>query len=449
VNNYCTKFNVRWGYNNIRIKSGDEWKAAFTTNRGLFVPQVMFFGLTNSPATFQALMNTIFADLVAAGKVAVYLNDILIYSSTLDEHRNTTHEVLQRLLTHDLYLRPEKCEFDREEVEYLGLIIKEGQVTMDPVKVKAIADWPTPRNLHELQGFLGFANFYRRFIKDFAKIARPLNDLTKKDVQWTWNRSQHRAFQTLKETFLQKPILVVWEPNRPTRLEIDALGYATGGVLLQKLDDDRWHPVAFRSQSMIDAERNYEIYDKEMLAIIRTLEDWRHYLEGLPQPFDIISNHLNLEYWRTAQNLTRRQARWSLYLSRFDFRLTHKPGTANTQADPLSRIATHLIIDTDDNQDQIVLQPDHFTSAATSSIINSDTLEQEIRDATDCDPKVVFALRLLKGHGPRQLTNGLSDWEERDSLVFYKGRVCIPKVPRLRKQIVSLCHDSVSTGHPG
>jgi hypothetical protein len=138
-----------------------------------------------------------------------------------------------------------------------------------------------------------------------------------------------------------------------------------------------------------------------------------------------------------------------LYLSRFDFRLTHKPGTANTQADPLSRIATHLITDADDNQDQIVLRPDHFMSAATSSIINSDTLEQEIQDATDRDPEVVFALRLLKGHGPQQLTNGLSDWEERDGLVFYKGRVYIPKVPRLRKQIVSLCHDSVSTGHPG
>jgi hypothetical protein len=196
------------------------------------------------------------------------------------------------------------------------------------------------------------------------------------------------------------------------RLEVDASGYATGGVLLQKLDDDRWHPVVFRSQSMIDVERNYEIYDKEMLAIIRALEDWQHYLEGLPQPFDIISDHRNLEYWRTAQNLTRRQARWSLYLSRFDFRLTHKPGTANTQADPLSRIATHLITDTDDNQDQIVLRLDHFTSAVTSSIINSDTLEQEIQDATDRDPEVVFALRLLKGHGPRQLTNGLSDWEE-------------------------------------
>jgi hypothetical protein len=227
-------------------------------------------------------MNTIFTDLVAAGKVAVYLDDILIYSSMPDEHRDTTHEVLRRLRAHDLYLRPEKCEFDREEVEYLGLIIKKGEVTMDPIKVKAVTDWPTPRNLRELRGFLGFANFYRRFIKDFAKLTRPLNDLTKKDIQWTWNVSQRQAFQTLKESFSRRPILAVYEPNRPTRLEVDASGYATGGVLLQKLDDDRWHPIAFRSQLMVEAERNYEIYDKEMLAIIRALEDWRHYLKGLP-----------------------------------------------------------------------------------------------------------------------------------------------------------------------
>ena len=373
-----TKFDIRWGYNNIRIKAGDEWKAAFTTNRGLFEPQVMFFGLTNSLATFQALMNTIFADLVTAGKVAVYLDDILIYSTTQEEHRQVTHEVLQRLQAHDLYLRPEKCRFERDKIEYLGLVIKKGEVTMDPVKVKAVTDWPTPQNLRELRGFLGFANFYRRFIKDFAKLAHPLNDLTKKDVQWTWNIPQRQAFQALKQTFSQQPILAIWEPHRPTRLEIDASGYATGGVLLQKLEDDLWHPIAFRSQSMIEAERNYEIYDKKMLAIIRALEDWRHYLKGLPQSFDIISDHRNLEYWRTTRNLTQRQARWSLYLSRFDFHLTHKPGIANTQADPLSRISTHLITDADDNHDQIVLSPEHFASAVTSSIINSNTLEQEI-----------------------------------------------------------------------
>jgi hypothetical protein len=320
---------------------------------------------------------------------------------------------------------------------------------MDPVKVKAVTDWPTPRNLRELRGFLGFTNFYQRFIKDFTKLARPLNNLTKKDASWTWNGSQRQAFQALKETFSRKPILAVWEPNRPTRLEVDASGYATGGVLLQKLEDDLWHPIAFRSQSMVEAEQNYEIYDKEMLAIIRALEDWRHYLEGLPQTFNIISDHRNLEYWHTAQNLTRRQARWSLYLSRFDFHLTHKSGTTNTQADPLSRISTHLVTNADDNRDQIVLRPEHFASVAASSIANDNTLEQQIQDATDQDPEVTLALRLLKEHGPRQLTGSLTNWEIRDGLTFYRGRIYIPKVSDLRKQIVCSCHDSLPTGHPG
>jgi hypothetical protein len=204
-----TKFDVRWGYNNIWIREGDEWKAAFTTNRGLFEPQVMLFGLTNSPATFQALMNMIFVDLVAAGKVAVYLNDILIYSATQREHHEVTHKVLRRLRTHDLYLRPEKCEFERDQVEYLGLIIRQGEVAMDPVKVRAIADWPSPRTLWELHGFLGFANFYRRFIKDFARLARPLNDLTKKDTPWTWGAPQQQAFQYLKSSFSQELILAM------------------------------------------------------------------------------------------------------------------------------------------------------------------------------------------------------------------------------------------------
>lgn len=159
---YFTKFDVRWGYHNVRIKEGDEAKAAFVTNRGLFEPKVMFFGLTNSPATFQSLMNSIFADLIAEGKVAVYLDDILIWSSDLVEHRKIIHEVLKRLEENDLFLRPEKCEFEKTEIEYLGLIIRQGEVAMDPVKVKAVTEWPAPRNLKEVRSFVGFANFYRR-----------------------------------------------------------------------------------------------------------------------------------------------------------------------------------------------------------------------------------------------------------------------------------------------
>ena len=187
----------------------------------------MFFGLTNSPATFQALMNSIFADLIVMGKVAVYLDDILIFTEDLREHRQLTYEVLHRLKKHDLYLRPEKCEFERDQIEYLGLVIRQGQVSMDPIKVQAITSWPTPSNLRDLRGFVGFANFYRRFIKDFSKLARPLHDLTKKDVPFTWSTAQQTAFDALKDAFVKDPILATWDPERPTRLEVDASGYAT------------------------------------------------------------------------------------------------------------------------------------------------------------------------------------------------------------------------------
>ena len=241
----------------------------------------------------------------------------------------------------------------------------------------------------------------------------------------------------------------MWEPDRPTRIEVDASGYATGGVLLQQLPDKLWHPVAFRSQSMIDAERNYEVYDKEMLGIIRALEDWRHYLKGLPQPFDIMTDHRNLQYWRTAQDLTRRQARWSLYLSRFDFQLLHKPGSANTQADPLSRLSTHSIPDAADNLAQVVLRPEHFQRVAAASTDLAGSLERDIKEATNFDSEVVSALALLKRCVPHRLGSDLSDWEVRDGLTFFKGRVYIPRVLDLRKRVVRLCHDSQAAGHPG
>jgi hypothetical protein len=181
---FFTKFDVRWGYNNICIRKGDKWKAAFMINRGLFEPLVMFFGLTNSPATFQALMNLIFMDLIAKGVVAVYL-DNLIYTKTTKEHCEITCEVLCCLEKNDLYLRPAKCKFECTEVEYLGMLIWENHISMNPAKVQAVTDWPTPWNLKDVRGFLEFANFYCRFIEGFARIAQPLNDLTTKDAPWS------------------------------------------------------------------------------------------------------------------------------------------------------------------------------------------------------------------------------------------------------------------------
>jgi hypothetical protein len=157
---YFTKLDVCWGYNNVHICEGNEWKAAFRTNRGLFEPLVMYFGLTNSPATFQTMMNEIFQDLITEGVVSVYLNDILIFTNSLEEHSRITCLMLDRMREHKLYLQPEKCEFERTKIEYLGVIISHNKVEMDPVKIAGVADWLTPSNKKEVQSFIGFVNFY-------------------------------------------------------------------------------------------------------------------------------------------------------------------------------------------------------------------------------------------------------------------------------------------------
>ncbi len=194
---YFTKLDVRWGYNNIRIKEGDEEKAAFRTNRSLFEPTVMFFGLTNSPAMFQWMMNDIFRDLIGEGKVTIYLDDILIFSKDLKEHRQIVKRVLQCLWENKLFLKVEKCEFEVLETEYLSVIISENSIHMDPVKIAGIAEWPTPTKKRELQSFLSFTNFYRKFIKNYSKVVKALTALTGL-TPWKWGSAQDQAFAELK-----------------------------------------------------------------------------------------------------------------------------------------------------------------------------------------------------------------------------------------------------------
>ncbi len=346
--------------NNIRIKEGDEWKAVFRTNRGLFKPLVMFFGLTNSPATFQTMMNNIFADLIGEGVVCVYMDDILVFAETREELSRVTRIVLEQLRKHKLYLKVEKCEFEREQIEYLGLIILHNKVVMDLVKVAVVAEWPQPREKKEVQSFLGFVNFYRRFIEGFSQVAHPLFDLTKKDVPFRWSPECDVAFEELKKRILSAPILVLPNDCQPFRIKSDSSNFASGGVLQQLSEDDgKWHPVAFLSKSLTPVERNYDVHDKELLAIVRCLEQWRHFLEGACHQVEIWTDHRNLEYFRTAQDLNRRQARWSLYLSRFDYSLHHHPGSSMGEPDALSRRADHGR-GQEDNKGVVLLDPSVF-----------------------------------------------------------------------------------------
>lgn len=238
---------------------------------------------------------------------------------------------------------------------------------------------------------------------------------------------------------------------QPTRIEGDALGYTTGGVISQKCDDidNLWHPIAFRSASFTETERNYEIYDREMLAITEALKDWRQFLGGLDDPFEIWTDHRNLEFWRTTQHLTRRQARWALLLADFNFVLVHKPGKDNGIADPLSRPARFYVSDAEDNHNQTVLRKEQFVTLAASAFAKPPALEQKIRDCTDCESKVIQALDVLRKKGPRRLINNLLEWKEVDGLLYYKGKLYIPNNKELRADVIKTCHNTPTTGHSG
>ena len=202
-----TKMDLRWGYNNVRIKEVDEWKAAFTTPEGSFEPTVMFFGLTNSPATFQAMMNELLRDLINTGKVAVFIDDVIVGTETEEGHDELVAEVVKRLEESDLYVKPEKCKWKVKEMDFLGVVIGPDGTKMEKEKVKGVLEWPTLKCVKDIQKFLGLANYYRRFIEGFATVARPLYNMVKKDKKWEWTKKQEEAFEELKRRFTEELVL--------------------------------------------------------------------------------------------------------------------------------------------------------------------------------------------------------------------------------------------------
>ena len=247
----------------------------------------MYFGLCNSPATFQTTMNEIFLDMDDI--MVIYIDDLMIYTKTdniQQEHERIVKKVLRCLEEHDLFVKPEKCTFSVQEVEFLGMIVSREGIKMDDSKVKAIKEWPTFKTVRGVRSFLGLANFYHRFIEGYAQVTRPLNDLTKKDTLFSWKEAQQMAFDTLKLRFTTAPILAYPDNDRVFHLETDASDFATG-VVLSIEQNGKWHPVAFSSHSMTPEEHNYSVADKKMLSVIRSLEQWQHYLEGAHHQFEI------------------------------------------------------------------------------------------------------------------------------------------------------------------
>ncbi|MBW0532935.1 hypothetical protein O181_072650, partial [Austropuccinia psidii MF-1] len=304
--NIFSKIDLCGAYNLLRIKEGDEHLTAFRTKDGNYEYLVMPFGLTNAPTSFQNLVNDIFADFLDVF-VVVYLDDIIVFSSSEEEHVKHVASVVQRLRDNNLFSKASKCVFHASSVGYLGYVVSGYGLKMDSPKVQQILNWPQPKNIKALQSFLGFANFYHCFIKNYSKKITSLTSLLKKDSPFIFNEEALRQFQALKGAFTSAPILSHFNPSLPTIVETDASDYALG-TLLSQVNDSGKHPIAFDSLKLLPPEPNYEIHDKEHLGIFWALKCWPEFLLSLSNSLEVLTDHSSLHCFMSSKVLNCFQA---------------------------------------------------------------------------------------------------------------------------------------------
>ncbi|QRW19754.1 Retrotransposable element Tf2 protein [Rhizoctonia solani] len=440
-----TKLDLRWGYNNVQVKEGDKWKTAFCTKYSLYKSLVMTFGLTNAPAAFQHFMNKLFKDLLDVC-VIIYLDDILIYSKDDATHTQHVHEVLRWLKENQLFCKASKCTFHVTAVEYLGIIVLDKGFSLDKLKIQAVQEWPTPTKVKEVQSFLGFANFLRRFVANFSHIARPLHNLVKKDTPWKWDAKEQEAFQGLKNAITNSLVLCHADPLKPYFLETDASRAALGSILSQQQEDRRLHPLGFLLESFKGAKQNYDTHDKELLAIIRSFEYWRIFLEGTEHPITVFTDHCNLEYWKESQTFNRCHARWHLLLAGYNFQIVYRPGKQSGKPDTLSQRSDHANIPP---ANQTMLPNPVFANVAL--VTPKKELQRQIKAALDQDESLEEILQFLqnKSKAPPSVKRAFKDYQMEAGLLFYQGQIVVPDVRTLRMDLLHIFHDSPLAGHPG
>ena len=470
---YFTKLDVREAFNRLRIKHGDEFKTAFRTRYGHFEYLVMPFGLCNAPGSFQAYINDVIHEFLDKFAVA-YLDDILIYSNSLEEHILHVRQVLQKLLSHDLYVKLEKCQFSVQTISFLGFIISPEGISMDADRITTITEWPVPKSVIDIQIFLGFANFYRRFVDSYSRVVLPITSLlkTKNKPKFKWTFSAQEAFDRLKSLFTSAPLLRHFDPDLQSTLFTDSSGFALSGTICQP-HNGRLHPVAFWSRKCVPAECNYDIHDREMLAIVESMKHWRHYFEGAKFPVLVRSDHKNLERFMSTKILNRRQARWAEILSGYDFVLDHIPGSKNPADGPSRRPDYAENVEAPNGalipKSALRLLPQYRSlasaeapsSSGTSHLASStfasmlanlsvftaeSSLRQRIMDALSVDS---IADEQHRTPITSTTTTTNSPWSWEDGLLLYKNLIYVPQDESIRLELLQEHHDSALAGHYG
>ncbi|WVZ93891.1 hypothetical protein U9M48_039843 [Paspalum notatum var. saurae] len=427
-----SKIDLRSGYHQMKIHPSDIPKTAFITRFGLYEYTVMSFGLTNAPAYFMNLMNKVFMEYLDKF-VVVFIDDILIYSKTEEEHEEHLRLVLQKLREHKLYAKLSKCEFWLDQVPFLGHKVSKGGIMVDPSKISSVMDWKVPEVVKEVRGFLGLAGYYRRFIESFSKIAKPMTSLLEKGVPFIWTKERQAAFDELKKRLTTAPVLTLPDLTKSFTVYCDASKEGLGCVLMQE-GKLRKHEV------------NYPTHDLELAAVVHALKIWRHYLFGIR--CGIYTDHKSLKYIFTQNELNMRQRRWLELIKDYDLEIHYHPRKANVVADALSRksyvnmaVAFQMPLELCAEFETLTLGFVHHTTVATFEA--EPTLEQEIRKHQKTDEKIQEIREQIKvGKAPHFS-------EDEQGTVWYKNRICVPDVDSIKKLILSEAHDTAYSIHPG
>ena len=446
---YFTKLDLRSAYNLVRIREGDEYKTAFRTKFGHYEYLVMPFGLKNAPATFQAFINTVLRPFLEKF-VIIYLDDILIYSKTKEEHHQQVRQVLQKLLENNLYAKLKKCEFDKEKVEFLGYVLSGKGISTDPNKIKSIEEWPRPTCVKDVQRFVGLCNYYRRFVENFAFIAKPLHNLTKKNKKFEWTNDCEQSFLELKKRLVSSPILLHPNPQKPYIVECDTSNLAIGAILSQKDNEGKLHPVAYYSRSLNNAEISYSITEKELLAIKSAFSTWRHLLLGAKYQITVFTDHRNLIYTLGGKIGNQRQHRWHLFFQEYNFQLIYRQGRKNGKPDSLSRRPDYMNKPIKEVEEH-VLDSKNIKVMEMPCLISimSEFIDKIVKETKDDD----FAKGILLYFTPRndQIINTpykrMDKFKINNNMILYNNLIYIPETVRV--EILNRYHDKPAAGHLG
>jgi hypothetical protein len=396
-----SKIDLRSGYHQVRIKDEDINKTAFRTRYDHYEFTVVLFGLSNAPIVFMCLMNGVFRDYLDKF-VIVFLDDILVYSKSEEEHEQHLRMVLEVPREHQLYSKLRKCLFYQEQIHYLGHVISKDGIVVDSEKIEAITEWSAPKNMTEVRSFMGLAGYYRRFIAGFSRIAHPITSLQKKEKKFQWREDCEKRFQQLKQLLTSAPILRIADPNKDFVVCTNVCNEGLGGVL-----SHNGFVICYESIKLKEHERNYATHDLELAAIVHALKKWRHYLMG--KRFELRTNHNGLKYLFDQPTLNARQSKWLEFLCKYDFDINHIKGKENKLVDALDKRV-------------------HELHATTISTYRTD-IKGRILEAANADLQyMALVAKLQQCEMPQKVENYKL---ETDGTLLYKNIIYVPNVQDL------------------